>query len=378
MIFIIYILNFMFAVSTTIGMTLIPLLATDKLGISLFLLGIIEGATEFLSNVLRLVTGNLFDRVKNRKLLFVGPATLAFISKVLLYFPTGLSIFIAKIVERTANGAFAAPRDAFVGENATNKGMALSFLSMSKTLGCVFGPFIVSLSTLILGPLQENMTTVIALACIINFVAFVASFLIKSKKETKTSTSKQFDLQQLKLVFQPLSPLFVLTLLFFMGRFNDGLIMIYLKKQGFPEWFYLSTISFFNLSMLIISPLMGYIIDRGKYNQALLITIVGLLSFNIFFSTIAYMSWFFACLGLIAWGIQRVGAQVTFAALIFKEVPVNFYGTAIGAYSVISGVGTLIASLLCGYYAQQSFQFVFMLSGFFSICSLALAYYKFK
>ena len=45
-------MNFIFGVSTTIGMTLIPLLTTEGLDLSLLMLGIIEGSSEFLSNML--------------------------------------------------------------------------------------------------------------------------------------------------------------------------------------------------------------------------------------------------------------------------------------------------------------------------------------
>ena len=122
-------MNFLFAISTTVGMTFIPLLVTDSLGMSLLVLGIIEGGSELVSNILRLITGNVFDRIKNRRLLFVIPALLALLSKIILSFPNPWTIISSKVTERIANGSFAAPRDAYVGENSKNKGLALGFLS---------------------------------------------------------------------------------------------------------------------------------------------------------------------------------------------------------------------------------------------------------
>lgn len=137
-------MNFIFAVSNTIGMTLIPLLTTEGLGLSLLMLGIIEGSSEFLSNMLRLVTGNTFDRVKDKRFLFVIPSFIALCSKIILCFPSFATILLNKILERISNGAFAAPRDAFIGVSAKNKGMALAFSNISKTLGCIIGPLLVS------------------------------------------------------------------------------------------------------------------------------------------------------------------------------------------------------------------------------------------
>jgi len=48
----IFAINFLLAISTAMGMTMLPIVATESLGVSLLLLGIIEGSTEFLSNFL--------------------------------------------------------------------------------------------------------------------------------------------------------------------------------------------------------------------------------------------------------------------------------------------------------------------------------------
>jgi hypothetical protein len=74
----------------------------------------------------------------------------------------------------------------------------------------------------------------------------------------------------------------------------------------------------------------------------------------------------FAILGLMTWGIQRVGAQITFSAMIFRLIPEKFYGTAIGIYYVLSGIVSLLASSISGYLAGYSFNYVFFFSGFCS------------
>lgn len=371
----IYLMNFLFAVSTTIGMTLIPLLVTDSLGLSLFILGIIEGSTELVSNILRLVTGNIFDRIKNRRLLFIIPTSLAFTAKLALLFPSAWAIVGSKLMERIANGAFAAPRDAYVGQNAKNKGTALGFLSSSKTLGCVLGPLVVSGCVLLIGSLKEHMLAVISLSCLATFICFLLSFLIKANKTSCNSDNEKFNYLEVIKSFSNLKLIFILVTLFFLGRFNDGVIMIHLKNQGFPEWFYLATISFFNGVMFFVSPFMGMLIDYRKESVMLLLTVIGLLIFNLVFYNLQGVSWFLAGTGLVFWGIQRAGAQITFAAMIFNRTPARLYGTAIGAYSLLSGFGIFIASMISGSLAQLSFKYIFMFSGTFSVCTLVAAYF---
>ena len=158
-------MNFLFAVSTTIGMAFIPFLITDSLSFSLGVLALIEGSTEFISNILRLVTGSAFDRIKNKKMLFVIPTSIALLSKVILFIPSSIAIVFGKMTERVANGAFAAPRDAFVGSKASKdkRGKAFSLLAISKTVGCITGPLLVSAIVYFCGSLKENLILIISI-----------------------------------------------------------------------------------------------------------------------------------------------------------------------------------------------------------------------
>lgn len=374
----IFLMNFLFAISTTMGMTFLPLLVTESLGMSLFVYGMVEGSTELVSNILRLVTGNLFDRIKSRRLLFVAPAFLTLLSKCVLFIPNAFTVIIAKITERTANGAFAAPRDAYVGENAQHKGTALGLLNVSKTCGCIIGPLVVSAYTSFIGPLGENIFIIILLACIINSIGLILSFLIDIKKKIQITLKEKFSYSEFRNSFKNLRFVFALSVLFFLGRFNDGVIMLFLKKSGYSENFYLATISIFNAIMLIVSPVMGYMIDKKYDYQVLILTIIALVAFNILFGNFAADSIICACFGLACWGVQRAGAQITFAALIFKKAPKKFYGTAIGIYSLISGASFFVASTISGYLAEMSFQYVFFMSAIFACTSLMLTLYMYK
>jgi MFS-type transporter involved in bile tolerance (Atg22 family) len=367
----IFLMNFLLAISTTVGMTIIPFLVTDSLGLSLLILGILEGTTEFLSNVLRLTNGVLFDKIKNKRNIFVFATGLAFVAKASLLLPTSWVILFSKTAERVANGAFAAPRDAFVAEsNQNKKGMALGLLTVSKTAGCVLGPLLVSASTLFLGTLKDNLYTLVICCCVLVFPVFLMSFTLNAKAIKTT----EFSIREFQSVFKKISPILFLALLFFLGRFNDGLLMMYLKQNGFPEWFYLSTIAIFNFIMLISSPFMGLHIDRGNLKKVLYITIGALCTFNICFFHINSVNWVLAIIGIVAWGVQRTGAQIVFSSLVFQGVEKENYGTAIGLFYIVSGFGTMIASFFCGYMAQNTFSLVFAFSGFFAFLSLGISF----
>lgn len=366
----ILIINFLLAVATTMVMTIIPFLVTDVLGLSLLTLGVIEGSTEFLSNLFRLVNGILYDQLKHKNKLFTLATSIALLSKLLLLVPNLISITIAKILERIANGAFAAPRDAYVAANAPNKGLALGLLACSKSAGCILGPILISLSTLFIGDLPTNLSLFISWSCILTIIAVIGSLFLTVNNIKPLAGS----LLAIKPTFKQIKPILCLTWIFFSGRFNDGLLIIYLKQHHLPPWFYLSTISIFNLIMLG-SPIIGKRIDQGYLKQMGYMSISALVVFNLAFYYLDHCTWGLAIIGLIAWGIQRTGSQIVFSAMIFHSITANYYGTAIGIYYIISGLATMLTSFLCGYLAKHHFSLVFCVSG--SCAVLALIFYNY-
>jgi MFS family permease len=364
-----YIINFLLAVSTTIGMTIIPLLATQNLGLSLVIVGLIEGGSELLSNGLKFYSGYLFDKIQNKKLLFVVSIIIALLSKVLLLL-NGISCLLgSKVFERFANGLFATPRDAFVGVNSPNVGKSISLMVSFKTLGCVLGAFTISIISYNFG-VEQNLKYIILFTCVLNFVAFILSLFINNNFKIKANKKLQINNKELVKVIYSVLPILILSVLFFLGRFNDGMIILYLKNLGFQEWFYTSTIGIFNFSMYVVAPFIGYFVDKNKNNLLIAITIMSLLLFNFIFFFLPAGNMYVAVLGLLFWGVQRTSAQILFTSLIFKSIPKKFYGSVLGVYSVVTGIAVLCASTIGGNLATYNFSHLFIESAVMSVVSL--------
>lgn len=364
----IYVINFLLAISTTVGMTIIPILVTESLSLSYLTLGLIEGSTEFLSSILRLVNGVLFDKLKNKRYIFAVATTLALLAKMILLVPQSATIILSKVLERMSNGAFAAPRDAYVAERSTQRGIALGLIGVSKSAGCILGPLLVSCAAYWWDGLAGNETRLIAFCCLLVLPALVMSFRL----DVKTLAKSDFSIQEFWQICRGISPILMIAFVFFMGRFNDGLLVIYLKRQGFPEWFYLSTISIFNFTMMIAAPVIGRSIDIGKIRQAYVVSLGSLTVFGSCFYFLESVAWGLAIVGLISWGIQRTGAQIVFTAMIFRSVKEKDFGTAVGAFHLVSGFATMLASMFCGILAKERFDHVALFSLTFSILALML------
>lgn len=372
----IYLINFLLAMSSTIGMTIIPLIVIDSLGLSLFALGIIEGFSEFFASTLRLYSGIFFDKQENKFKLLLYPVYAALISKLILLQPNTLMIITTKLLERLSNGAFGPIRDALILKLSSKEGKDLSLLNISKSAGCLIGPLIVTLAL----TLHFNINSLI-LICII--ICLCATFLVcyLNTLPFKLTTIK-VDSISLKLKdiikFKKIYSILLISFLFFLCRFNDGLIIIFLRDLQAPQWLYISTIGIFNAFILLISPIIGKILDKGYTKACIYFSLISMLLFNMLCIQLTTFHIYLVFIILFFWGAQRVSSQMTFLYIIKQQINNKYLGRAIGIYALLSGISILIAATICGYLAKISFIYVFIYSATMSIIALIIACLLFK
>lgn len=366
------IINFLLAVSSTIGMTVIPLIVIDSLGLSLFVLGIIEGVSEFLSSTIRFYSGFFFDKKEDKLKLLLYPLYLALISKLVLLHPNSIMIVMTKFIERLSNGAFAPIRDALVLKLSNKEGKDLSLLNISKSAGCLCGPLIATFAL----SYGFEINNLIMLCVVFCTLAIIIAYVLKrtpislNKVEAESITLKLSDLQKLKIIY----PIILLSCIFFLSRFSDGLIIIYLKQIDAPQWLYLSTIGIFNTFMLLISPILGTNLDSGKFKACLIFTFLSMALFNITCLQITGANILLIFIALLFWGAQRVSSQMTFLYAIKQNIKQEYIGRAVGAYSLFTGLSILLASFFCGYLAKITFTYVFLYSLGVSIIGLIITF----
>jgi len=373
-IIVIFAMNTLLAVVTAVGMTIAPFMLVENLGISFILLGVIEGVMEMSSSLIKLISGVAFDKIKNVKHLFLISSILSALSKLLLFFPNSLTIVLSKGFERVGNGMFATPRDAYILENTKDRGFSYGLLNASKTVGCVLGSLLVSILVYCSGnTLESNINYIVSISIILALIAAVLSDFIKGS-EIKRSVDNSFSLLKAKdhliscfrntKMQLALLPIYLGAFVFFLGRFNDGMLMFYLKNLGYPSWLYLSTISIFNTAMFLVAPILGMLIDKKHTKVVLATTVFSLLLFNVIFLYLAELPSFFVFIGLGLWGIQRTGAAIIFSYLLFqKSEDKKVYGTNLGILLFIMGIGSLFGSMIAGYLITIDFRYIFLFSG---------------
>ncbi len=123
----------------------LPLFLALTLGASPLIIGVIEGAAESVSGLLKLFAGYFSDRRGRRKGLVVFGYGLAGVMRPLLAFATSWQQVLAVLLaDRVGKGIRGAPRDAMIADAASpeERGLAFGFHRAMDHAGAVIGPLL--------------------------------------------------------------------------------------------------------------------------------------------------------------------------------------------------------------------------------------------
>ena len=119
---------------------LIPIFLSQVLGVSLPIIGLIEGVATATATLLRPVSGWLSDRMPRRKPLVVMGYGLSGLTKPFLLLANHwIFVFIVRITDRIGKGIRSAPRDSMIADEAHEnaRGKHFGINQMLDTLGAV-------------------------------------------------------------------------------------------------------------------------------------------------------------------------------------------------------------------------------------------------
>src|SRR5229473_112501 len=124
---------------------LLPVFLTSVLGATPVTIGVIEGAADGLASILKLIAGEVSDRLPQRKPLVVAGYALAAASRALIAVAGRWpAVLTARLIDRTGKGIRSAPRDAIIADvtPAEDRGRAFGFQRALDHTGAVVGPLL--------------------------------------------------------------------------------------------------------------------------------------------------------------------------------------------------------------------------------------------
>ena len=131
--------------SSEILYPLLPIFLSSVLGASASVIGVIEGAAESISSLLKLFAGYFSDRFGKRKALVVFGYSLSSFARPLLGFASSwYQVLAIRLSDRVGKGIRSAPRDAMIADAVAieQRGLAFGFHRAMDHMGAVIGPLL--------------------------------------------------------------------------------------------------------------------------------------------------------------------------------------------------------------------------------------------
>ena len=343
----------------------------QKIGFSIFLIGILEGIAEAVAGLSKGYFGKLSDSM-NRRVPFVQLGyTLSAISKpmiVLFIYP--IWIFFARTIDRFGKGIRTGARDALLSSEATpeTKGKVFGFHRSMDTFGAVLGPVF---ALLFLYYYPDDFKTLFLLAFIPGLLAIVASFFLKESEAKKLTQRESINFFSF-LKYWKASPteyrkIVTGFLIFTLFNSSDVFLLLKIKEAGFSDTFVIGIYIFYNLVFALFAFPLGILADKIGLKK---IYVFGLLAFAlVYFGMAINTNLYIYFVLFLLYGIYASATEGISKAWISNISKKEDTATAIGTYTAFQSICSMLASSITGFvWFKFGGNIAFSITSFMTIC----------
>jgi len=344
--------------SSEIIYPLLPIFLSLTLGASPGVVGLIEGAAESISSLLKLFAGYFSDRRGKRKSFVVfGYVLSSFVRPVLAFAVNWYEVLAIRLSDRVGKGIRSAPRDAMIADTVRveERGLAFGFHRAMDHTGAVAGPLLGYLLVLLFA-VDRNSPTAgefkkIFLAASIPAMAAVAvaAFYVREVKhkrradDTLAPAPVRLSLQGFDSNFKRF---LFLVALFTLSNSSDAFLLLRARTAGVSVVALPLLWATLHVSKVVSSLYGGDLSDRLGRRRLI---VSGWILYSAVYAGFAFVSNAFSVWVLfVIYGIYFGFAEGAEKALVADLVPVEKRGTAFGLYNLAFGITVLPASLLMG------------------------------
>ena len=328
---------------------LLPLYLVTVLGASMLTVGLIEGVAEALAMVTKIFSGALSDYLGKRKLLAaMGYGLAAFTKPVFPLAPTIGWLVAARFVDRIGKGIRGAPRDALIADlsPADLRGASYGLRQSLDTIGAVLGPLAAMLLMLVLA---DNFTTVFWIAVIPAFASLAVILFWVSDPDRPAATGAarlRWSLSELTRMGAAYWIVVGVAGVFTLARCSEAFLLLRAQSVGVPLALVPVVLVIMNVVYAVSAWPAGALSDRlGRYN---------LLAGGFALLVVADLALAFANgitmlgIGVALWGLHMGLTQGLLASLVADHALEPLRGTAFGMFNLVTGIATLLASVIAG------------------------------
>ncbi len=327
---------------------IVPLFLVSFLGASASVVGLLEGLAEVIAGLLKGFFGAVSDKLGKRSLFVkIGYSLSAVVKPLPGFFPHVGVVFLSRLTDRVGKGIRTAPRDALLSYNSneSNSGKIFGFHRSMDTYGAVIGPL---LAVGILSLFPGKFTFVFIAATVPSLFAIYFTTIVKDPPDLKTfGKTERYSFGNFWRS-APKKYKSILILLTFFSFANSSDVFLILKSNTNTGSNILAVLAYvvYNIVYAVSSYPAGAVADKiGKKK----VYIAGLLIFSI-----VYFGFALNNSGWIVWplfaiyGFYTAFTEGTLKAWISDIVRDEYMGTAIGLFTMVSGLAMLFGSVFTG------------------------------
>ena len=321
-----------------------------SIGFSIVLIGILEGVAEATAGLSKGYFGKLSD-ISGRRVPFVQLGyTLSTISKPMMaMFTYPLWIFFARTIDRFGKGIRTGARDALLSDEATpeTKGKVFGFHRSMDTMGAVIGPLF---ALLFLYFYPQDYRTLFYIAFIPGMLAVLTSFYLREKTNAdhkiKVATPFFSFLHYWKTSPSEYRNVVLGLLAFTLFNSSDIFLLLQAKQSGLDDTTVIGVYIFYNLIYVLFALPAGILADKVGLKT---IFIIGLFLYAVVYIGMAFNKNLYIYFGLFfLYGMYAAATEGISKAWISNITSQKDTATAIGTYSGLQSICTMLASSLTG------------------------------
>ncbi len=328
---------------------LLPLFLTATLGVSVAMVGLIDGIAEATASISKVFSGYISDRIGRRKPLILLGYGLGAITKPLFALAGSAPVVLgARFADRIGKGLRGAPRDALVADvtPAAIRGRAFGLRQTLDTIGAFIGPL---LAIGLMAAFANDIRLVFWVAVIPAGLAVICViFGVEDPGDSEPSKPSRppIVLADIKQFKGPFWAVVVLGVIFTLARFSEAFLVLKASAEGLPLTFAPVVLVVMNVVYALGAFPAGIASDRHSARVLLGWGLVCLIMADLILAWIPGLAASFA--GIALWGLHMALTQGLMAKLIADHAPVSMRGSAFGLFNLATGITMLVASVVAG------------------------------
>ncbi|MGE4330149.1 MAG: MFS transporter [Diaphorobacter sp.] len=328
--------------------SLLPMFMVGALGMSVLVVGFIEGLAEATALIVKVFSGTLSDYLGRRKgLALLGYALGAF-TKPLFAVAQGAGLIVAaRLIDRVGKGIRGAPRDALVADVTPPevRGAAFGLRQSLDTVGAFVGPLLAAGLMLLWA---GDFRAVFWVAVVPGLLAVAVLALGVREPQQREGTRRTNPIRRENI--RRLGPVYwwvvAVGAVFTLARFSEAFLVLRAQQIGIAMALVPLVMVAMNMVYAAAAYPFGKLSDRMGHRQLLAWGLVVLIVADVLLATAQH--WSVVIAGVAVWGIHMGMTQGLLATMVADATPPDLRGTAYGVFHLASGLAMLAASVVAG------------------------------